>query len=87
MSASTFSFLVWASFMVVMLIGLALAARRGRSRSKETEDVASKMLPEIGRVAEKTYSMRFGPIARGTPNRTPPASWYPPTKTRTVKSG
>lgn len=89
MSTSTYSFIAWAAFMVVMLVGLAVAARRGRNRSKETEDVASKALPEIGGIAERTYNQRFGraPTDQPVVSRTTSGSWYPPTKRSTAKHG
>jgi len=87
MDASTFSFVVWSVFMAAMVVGLVMASRRGRRRTQETEDVASKALPEIGRVAERTHSMRFGviPMEAAKTNREKRISWYPPTKTRAAK--
>lgn len=89
MSASTLSFLIWAGFMVVMLVGLVMASRRGNRRAKETEDVAAATLPEIGRVAERSHLVRFGSVPMDAPrmNRDKRVSWYPPAKPRTAKPG
>jgi len=89
MSTSDISFIIWAAFMVAMLIGLAIASRRGKTRIQETEDVASKALPLIGHVAERTHSQRFGRAPTNLPvsNREAKTSWYPPTKTRSAKPG
>lgn len=89
MSTSTYSFIAWAAFMVAMLVGLAVVARRGRNRTKETEDVASRALPEIGGIAERTYNQRFGraPTDQPVVSRTTSGSWYPPTKSRATKNG
>lgn len=87
MNASTFSFIAWSVFMVAMLVGLGFASRRGRSRAQQTEDIASQALPAIGRVAERTHSMRFGvmPITAGGGDRQKRTSWYPPTRTKAAK--
>ena len=84
MSASTYSFIAWAAFMVVMIVALVLAAKKSRSRTRETEDVASRALPEIGEIAERSYSHRFGraPTDQPVVSRTSSKTWYPPTKTR-----
>jgi hypothetical protein len=89
MNASIITFLVWAALMVAMVIGLALASRRGRTRAQETEDVASEALPAIGRAAERTHSVRFGRAPTDVPgqSREKNSSWYPPTKTRAGKPG
>ena len=83
MDSSAYSFIAWAAFMVLMLVGLGVAARRGRARERETEDIASKALPQIGRVAEKAHSQRFG--NRPSDARTKTVSWYPPAKTKPAK--
>lgn len=84
MTASTFSFVAWALFMVIMIVALVLAARRGRNSARQTEDVASRALPEIGGIAERSYSHRFGraPTDQPVVSRTSSKTWYPPTKTR-----
>jgi len=89
MTASAFSFIVWSGFMVAMLIGLGLAARRGRARSRQVEDLASKILPELGRMAERTHSQQFGtaPTERVAQNGSGASSWYPPAKHRAMKHG
>jgi len=89
MTASVFSFIVWSGFMVAMLVGLGLAARRGRARSQQVEDLASKILPELGRMAERTHSQRFGapPEERPALNGVGSSSWYPPAKHRAMKHG
>ena len=89
MSASVLSFIVWAGFMVVMLIGLIIASKKSKGLTQETEDVASRVLPELGRVAEKAHSQRFGSAPMVTPNapRKVGASWYPPTKKSAAKHG
>jgi hypothetical protein len=90
MTTSTISFIAWAAFMVIMLIGLTIASRRGRNRAMKTEDVASVALPEIGECAERTYEQRFGRAPTDVPvmSRTSTgSSWYPPSKTRAAKSG
>ena len=87
MSTSSISFIVWSAFMVGMLVSLVIASRRGRSRSQETEDVASKALPEIGGVAERAFNQRFGRAPTDLPavSRTRSGTWYPPAK-RTAKT-
>lgn len=87
MTTSAFSFIVWAAFMLAMVVGLGVAAKRGRRRTRLTEDVASRALPEIGKIAERTYSHRFGRAPTDLPvvSRTSSGTWYPPTKHDTVK--
>lgn len=84
MSASTISFVAWAAFMVIMLIGLVVASRRSRGTVKMTEDVASVALQEIGECAERTYEHRFGraPTDQPVASRTSSGTWYPPIKSR-----
>jgi hypothetical protein len=67
-----------------MLVALMVASRRGRNRAKETEDVAAAALPQIGKVAERTYEQRFGRAPTDMPvvSRTSSGTWYPPTKSR-----
>lgn len=83
MNAFTLSFAIWAGFMLVMILGLWRATRRGRNRARETEDIASRILPELGLVAERSHKRRFGEgsvVAHST------ETWYPPTRQRAVKS-
>jgi len=92
-NSSTYSFIAWAAFMVMMIVGLGVAARRGRTRARETEDVASRALPEIGLAAERAHSQRFGTMPTMTaggvasPARTRTISWYPPNKSKPMKHG
>lgn len=78
MSSSTLTFIAWAVFMVLVLAGFVWVALRGRGVQGKTEDVASKALPEIGAVAEKRHTQRFGRAptnAPGSPSGS--RSWYP----------
>lgn len=76
MSFSTLSFLAWAFFMLALIVGLIVSVRRGRNIETEAEDVASKALPEIGKIAEKKHKEKFGRPA------TSPESWYPEDRRR-----
>lgn len=83
MSASTLSFIVWGAVMVAILVGMFFAARRSNGVQGETEDVASKALPEIGKVAEKKHEQRFGRAATNAPGAS--GSWYPEVKKKVAK--
>jgi hypothetical protein len=87
MSPSIISFVAWAVFMVLMLVALVVAARRGREIQNETEDVASRALPEIGGIAEKKHHQRFGRAATDAPGSSSngKSSWYPEVKTKAAK--
>jgi predicted PurR-regulated permease PerM len=78
MTASTISFFVWVGLMVLMLLFLFWEGRKKRAAIRQIEDIASKALPEIGQVAERAHSLRFGVPLNGA---RPEHSWYPP-KTR-----
>jgi hypothetical protein len=78
MTASTISFLVWVGLAVLMLFFLIWESRKKRESIRQIEDMASKALPEIGQVAERAHSVRFGVPLNGA---RPEHSWYPP-KTR-----
>lgn len=87
MSSSAISFVIWSTFMVVMLVALVLTARRSRGVVSETEDVASRALPEIGGIAEKKHRQRFGRAATDAPGSTKngKSSWYPHAKKKLAK--
>ena len=87
MTVSTISFIGWAGFMVVVLCGLVVTARRSRGVQDETEDCASRALPEIGGIAEKRHTERFGRPATNAPGEGGvPRSWYPEAKKRVAKA-
>jgi hypothetical protein len=85
MSSSTISFIAWSVFMVLIIIGLVWSARKSREIREEVEDVASKALPEIGGIAEKRYSKRFGRAATDAPGSNGQGSWYPEAKKKIAK--
>ena len=79
----TVSFIVWGALFLILLAGMALAARRSRNVQKETEDIASKALPEIGGIAEKKHIERFGRASTDAPGTSD--SWYPEVKKKVAK--
>jgi hypothetical protein len=85
MNPSTVSFIAWSVFMVMMLVGLVWAARRGRGVERTTEDVASRALPEIGGIAERQHIQRFGRAATDAPGSNGRSSWYPEVKKKVAK--
>jgi len=82
MNSSTISFIAWSVIMAVTLVGLVIAARKSRSVQSQTEDVASRALPEIGEIAEKKHKQRFGRAPTNAPGASSEcmSSWYPETK-------
>lgn len=87
MSPSAISFLVWTLSMVLFMGVLVLIARRSRDVQSETEDIASKALPEIGEIAEKKHRQRFGRAPTNSPSSSESGkgSWYPEIKKKSVK--
>lgn len=78
MNSSTVSFVAWAIFMVCVLAGFVWVALRSKGVQGRTEDVASKALPEIGGIAERKHTQRFGRAPTGTPGSSNGSrSWYP----------
>lgn len=84
MSSGTISFIAWAIFMLSMLGFLVWAARHGKNIQRETEDVASSCLPEIGKIAEKKHHQRFGRAATDAPGED--SAWYPESKKKIAKA-
>ena len=84
MSSGTISFIAWAVFMLSMLGFLVWAARHSKSVQQETEDVASACLPEIGKIATKKHTQRFGRAPTDAPGED--SAWYPESKKKVVKA-
>lgn len=83
MQVSTISFLVWALLMLAAIGVLLIIARRGKSAVDEMEDVASKSLPVIGKVAEKQHMQSFGRPAAEAPASS--ESWYPESRKKLAR--
>jgi hypothetical protein len=77
------SFVAWGVVMVVVLVGMVFATKRSKGVQDETEDIASKALPQIGGIAEKKHEQRFGRAPTNAPGST--GSWYPEVKKKVAK--
>lgn len=83
MSPSTISFIAWGLVMVAILISMVFATKRSKGVQEETEDCASKALPEIGQIAEKKHVQRFGRAPTDAPGAS--GSWYPEVNKKVAK--
>ena len=76
MSPSLATFIAWTVLMAAMLVGFALATKKSRGVDDETEEVAAKALPTIGKVAEKKHQEKHGRALTHVPTES--GAWYPP---------
>jgi hypothetical protein len=75
-------------FLVMFVVTVLILARTTRHRrdvvQDETERVAQQTLPQIGEIAERAHTARFGRPPTNLPQPAGPrqahVSWYPPTK-------
>lgn len=87
MDPNIISFAAWAIMMLLMLAGIAVAAKRSRNSHEEMEDTASACLPEIGRIAEEKHLARFGRASTDMPvgREDSKHEWYPRARSKVVK--
>lgn len=67
------AWICWAGFFVVLLIAMAIVAKRRKRIDDAVEDAAAAVLPRIGKLAERKYHARYGQAAASPPS----GSWYP----------
>lgn len=82
MSANTISFIAWAFLMLAVLVAIIIAAKKSKSVEDEAEEIASKALPVIGKIANKKHIDRFG---RAPTSSVDGESWYPENKKKFAK--
>jgi hypothetical protein len=84
MSPGIISFIVWSAAMLCILGAFIWTARHSKGVQQETEDMASACLPEIGKIAKKKHTQRFGRAPTDAPGED--SAWYPDTKKKVVKA-
>lgn len=72
------SFILWIGFFLFVLVALVVHTKRSRHVELKSEDIASQALPEIGSIAERQHTLRFGRPPTNTPGPPGTSVWYPP---------